>query len=139
MCSSDLILIGRGLSGIYTSRLSDGMCDELIACDMIVGAGAPVLKTLRPGNTAAILNRDVAPTGDFQSNKHFDLGEQRMRDAIADALGDGPLFELNASQLAPDLPGDSHPHNILMLGYAAQKGLMPVTLASTAQHPQSVG
>src|SRR3546814_16235429 len=56
-----------------------------------------------------------------------------MRDAIADALGDGPLFELNASQLATDLTGDSIATNILMLGYAAQKGLLPVTLASLEQ------
>jgi indolepyruvate ferredoxin oxidoreductase len=109
------------------------MCDVLIACDMIVGSGAAVLKTLRPGHTAAILNTDVAPTGAFQSNKHFDLGEKRMRDAIATALGDGPLFELDASRLATDLTGDSIATNILMLGYAAQKGLLPVTIASIEQ------
>src|SRR3546814_1377366 len=73
------IRIGRDLSGIYTSRLSDGMCDVLIACDMIVGSGAPVLKTLRPGHTAAILNRDVAPTGDFPSNK---IGRASCRESV---------------------------------------------------------
>src|SRR3546814_13455386 len=66
------IRIGRDLSGIYTSRLSDGMCDVLIACDMLVRSGAPVLITLRPAYTAAILHRDVAPTAYFQRNMHFD-------------------------------------------------------------------
>ncbi|NGY03356.1 indolepyruvate ferredoxin oxidoreductase family protein [Solimonas terrae] len=127
------IRIGPDPAGIYTSRLSDGMCDVLIACDMIVASGAPMLKTLRPGHSAAIVNRDVAPTGEFQRNKHFDLGEKRMRDAIAAALGDGALFELNASQLATDLTGDSIATNILMLGYAAQKGLLPVTTTALEQ------
>jgi indolepyruvate ferredoxin oxidoreductase len=117
-------------SGIYTSRLSEGMTDVLIACDMIVGSGAAVLKTLRPGRAAAILNLDVAPTGEFQRNRSFDAGEDRLRAAIVDAV-DGPqLFELHASRLATELTGDSIGTNILMLGYAAQKGLLPVSIAS---------
>src|SRR3546814_15950130 len=103
------------------------MCDVLIACDMTVGSGAPVLKTLRPGHTAAILNRDVAPTGDFQSNKHFALGEQRLRDELAAALADGPLFELNASPLATDLTGARTATHILMLGHPRQHCLSHLT------------
>jgi indolepyruvate ferredoxin oxidoreductase len=127
------IRIGRDPQGIYTSRLGEGMTDVLIACDMIVGAGAPVLKTVRPGVTTAILNADVAPTGDFQANKHLDLGEERMRAAVVDALDGGALFELPGSKLATELTGDSIGTNILMLGYAAQRGLLPVSIASIEQ------
>ena len=127
------IRIGRDPQGIYSSRLSEGMCDVLIACDMIVGSGAAVLKTLRPGHSVAILNTDVAPTGDFQSNKNIDLGEGRMRAAIVDAIAGAPLYELHASKLATDLTGDSIGTNILMLGYAAQKGLLPVSIDSLQQ------
>ncbi len=122
------IRIGPSPEGIYTSRLSEGMTDVLIACDLINGSGAPVLKTVRPGHTAAILNTDVAPTGDFQSNKHLDLGEARLRQAILEALDNGPAFDLHASRLATDLTGDSIGTNMLMLGYAAQKGLLPVSI-----------
>ena len=124
------IRIGPDPTGIYTSRLSEGMTDVLIACDMIVGSAPAVLKTVRPGHTAAILNTDVAPTGEFQTNKNLDLGEARMRAAILDAIDGGPLFDLHASKLATDLTGDSIGTNILMLGYAAQKGLLPVSIAS---------
>ncbi|TGD71334.1 indolepyruvate ferredoxin oxidoreductase family protein [Mangrovimicrobium sediminis] len=124
------IRIGPSPEGIYTSRLTEGMSDLVLACDMIVGSGTPVLKTVKPGVTAAILNTDVAPTGDFQSNKYLDLGEARLRAAILKALDGGPAFDLHASKLATDLTGDSIGTNILMLGYAAQKGLLPLSVAA---------
>ncbi len=124
------IRIGTSPGAIHSSRLGEGMTDVLIACDMIVGSGQTVLKTVRPGHTAAIMNNDVAPTGEFQSNKYLDLGEARLRAAILAAIDGGPAFDLHASKLATDLTGDSIGTNILMLGYAAQKGLLPLTVAS---------
>jgi indolepyruvate ferredoxin oxidoreductase len=124
------IRIGPSPDGIYTSRLTEGMTDVLIACDAIVGSGATVLKTLRPGHTAVILNTEVAPTGAFQTNKNADFSENRLRDAIVDAMDGGELFELNAGRLATELTGDSIGTNILMLGYAVQKGLLPVSIES---------
>jgi len=124
------IRIGPDPKDIYTSRLSDGMTDVLLACDMIVGSGLPALKTVRPGSTAAILNTDVSPTGEFQTNRHMQLGEDQMRASIREALGGGQLFELSASKLATALTGDSIGTNILMLGYAAQRGLLPLSLTS---------
>jgi indolepyruvate ferredoxin oxidoreductase len=124
------IRIGPDPNGIYSSRLSEGMTDLLLACDMIVGSGPVVLKTVRPGHTAAILNDDVAPTGEFQSNRNIDLSPKRMREAIAEALDGGPIFEIHASKLATDFTGDSIGTNVALLGYAAQKGLLPVSVAS---------
>ncbi len=121
------IRIGKNPESIYSSRLSEGMCDLVMACDLISASGAPVLKTVRPGHTAAILNTDVAPTGDFQTNKNLDLGEARLRKSILDAIDGGPSFDIQASQLATDLTGDSIGTNVLMMGYAAQKGLLPLS------------
>ncbi len=124
------IRIGPDPKGIYTSRLSEGMTDLLVACDMIVGSGAAVLKSVRPGHTVAIMNTDVAPTGEFQTNKYLDLGEARLRDAILKATGNALHFDLHASKLATDLTGDSISTNVLMLGYAAQQGLLPLSVAA---------
>src|SRR5262249_17412654 len=121
---------GPDPQGIYTSRLSEGMTDVLIACDMIVGSSPSVLKTLRPGGSTAIINTNVSPTGEFQSNRNIDFGESRMRGSIAAALGNGPLLELPASRLATELTGDSIGTNVLMLGYAAQRGLLPLSVSA---------
>jgi indolepyruvate ferredoxin oxidoreductase len=56
-----------------------------------------------------------------------------MHAAIEDAIDGGPLFDVAASELATELMGDSIGTNILMLGYAAQKGLLPLTIASLEQ------
>ncbi len=127
------VRIGASPRGIYSSRLSEGMCDLLLACDIIVGASQPVLKTIKPGKTAAVLNTDVAPTGNFQSDKYLDLGEARLRAAIIAALDGGLAFDIRAGKLATDLTGDSIGTNILLLGYAAQQGLLPLSLASIEQ------
>jgi indolepyruvate ferredoxin oxidoreductase len=127
------IRIGPEPHGIFAARLSEGMADVLIACDLIVGSGPAVLKTMRPGRSAAILNTDVAATGEFQSNRNVEIGADRMRGAILDAVAGGPSFELQASQIATALAGDSIGTNVLMLGYAAQKGLLPVGLAAIEQ------
>jgi len=127
------IRIGLDPASIYASRLNEGQTDVLIACDMIVGSGAAVLKTLRAGSTAAIVNTDVAPTGDFQTHKNIQYDGQTMHAAIEDAIDGGPLFDVPASELATELTGDSIGTNILMLGFAAQKGLLPLSMDSLEQ------
>ena len=127
------IRVGPDPKGIYSSRLSEGMTDVLVACDLIVGSGPAVLKTVRPGHTAVVLNTDVAPTGEFQTNKYLDLGEARLRAAILDAIAGGPAFHLHASKLATDLTGDSIATNMLMLGYTAKQGLLPLSIDSIEQ------
>ena len=124
------IRIGADPQSLYSARLGDGMTDLLLACDMIVGATPVVLKTMRAGETAAVVNGDVAPTGEFQSNKNAEAGEDNLRAAIVAALDGGALHEFNASTIATDLTGDSIGANVLMMGYAAQKGLLPVSIAS---------
>jgi indolepyruvate ferredoxin oxidoreductase len=127
------IRIGADPTTIYSSRLGEGMTDLLIACDMIVSSGAAVLRTTHASRTAAILNTDVSPTGEFQSRNDMDLGDERLRTAITDALDGGSLFALPAGKLAVGLTGDSIATNVLMLGYAAQRDLLPVSLASIEQ------
>ncbi len=118
---------------LHSARLDTGKTDLLLAADLIVGAGAPVLGTVRPGHTAAVLNTDVLPTGEFQSNKTVDLGAARLRETIARALDGGAVHELDASDLAARLTGDSIRGNILLLGCAAQQGLLPLSLASVEE------
>jgi indolepyruvate ferredoxin oxidoreductase len=91
------------------------------------------LKTVQPGRTTAVVNLDVSPTGEFQTHKDMDFGDDGMRRALAAALGAGALFELHASRLATDLTGDSIGTNVFMLGYAAQRALLPVSIAALEQ------
>lgn len=124
------VRFGLRPDAIYTSRLGVGMTDLLIACDMIVGSGGDVLKTVKPGQTKAVVNTDVTPTGEFQTNRNLDLGEEALEMSILTALGGGEFLPIHASKLATDLTGDSIATNVMMIGYALQKGLLPVSLKS---------
>jgi indolepyruvate ferredoxin oxidoreductase len=124
------IRIGPDIASISNSRLGVGMTDLVLACDMIVASGPDVLKTVRPGQSKAIVNLDVTPTGDFQSNGNLDLGEGKLETVIRDALAGGDLLAFHATRLATDMTGDSIATNLLMVGYAAQKGLLPVSVES---------
>jgi len=106
------------------------MTDLMLACDMIVGSGRDVVKTLRPGDSKALVNADVTPTGEFQTNRDIELDGAQLEKAIRDGLDGGEMFRFNATRLATDLVGDSIATNVLMVGYAAQKGLLPVSTSS---------
>ena len=127
---SSHIRLARTPDHIYSSRLDVAMSDLILACDMIVASGKDVMKTIRPGETTAIVNADVSPTGEFQTNRNLDLGETELAEVIRNGLAGGPFFSLHASKLATELTGDSIATNLMMVGYAAQKGLLPVAIAS---------
>jgi indolepyruvate ferredoxin oxidoreductase len=118
---------------LHSARLDLGMCDLLLACDMLVAAGPEVLKTLVPGASAAVLNSDVAPTGEFQTRRDLDLGGAGFEALIRKAVGDDAIHRLPATRLATRHVGDSIATNLLMLGYALQKGLVPVSLDALEQ------
>jgi indolepyruvate ferredoxin oxidoreductase len=127
---SSHIRFDRTPADIHSSRLDVAMSDLILGCDMIVASGKDVMKTIRPGETIAIANADVSPTGEFQTNRNLDLGESELAEVIREGLAGGPFFSLHATKLATDLTGDSIATNLLMVGYAAQKGLLPVSIAS---------
>ncbi|MGE0774118.1 MAG: indolepyruvate ferredoxin oxidoreductase family protein [Sphingomonadaceae bacterium] len=124
------IAIADDPSRLFSPRFNVASADLLLGCDMIVTAGADVLKTIKPGKTAAIVNADVAPTGEFQTNGDMAAEEDRLKSKIDEALGGGDLIALHASTLATRLTGDSIATNLLMMGYALQKGLLPLSVAS---------
>src|SRR5690606_16868347 len=86
------------------------------------------LQTIVPEKTVALVNEDVTPTGEFQTNRDLDLGEDMMAATIKKALRGGEYLGFHASRLATDLVGDSIATNVLMVGYALQKGLLPVSV-----------
>jgi indolepyruvate ferredoxin oxidoreductase len=125
--------VGPRQDQLFAARLDAGMTDLVLACDMVVGAYPDVLKTVKPGKTAFVLNSDVAPTGEFQTNRDFDPGTDRLEAAIREVLAGGDLHLLAATRLATSLTGDSIATNFLIVGYALQKGLLPISLGAVEE------
>lgn len=114
---------------IPSARLGTGQTDLLVACDLIVASGPDVAKTLRP-DTRVAANEDVVPTGEFQTRPDIDLTAATFMRAIERRIGKGKIETLHANALAGKLLGDTIFTNLMMVGYVAQKGLLPVGLDS---------
>lgn len=123
------IRIGPDTAAIPSARLGAGQADVLIACDLVVASGPEVLALAR-SNTRVLANEDVVPTGEFQRNRNLDLAASRFLSAIGKRVEPANVASLRAGSLASRLLGDTIFTNLMMLGFAAQKGLLPVALAS---------
>jgi len=114
---------------IPSARLGAGQADLLVACDLIVASGPDVVKTLRP-DTCVAANADVVPTGEFQTRPDLDLTPALFMNAIEQRIGKDNVALLQANALAAKLLGDTIFTNLMMVGFVAQKGLLPVGLDS---------
>lgn len=123
------IRIADSVAAIPSARLRAGQADVVIACDLVVGSSPEVLTLAHPG-TRLVANADVAPTGEFQTNQSLDLSASRFVTAIARRIDAGNVETLRAGTLATRLVGDSIYTNLMILGFAAQRGLLPVGLAA---------
>jgi indolepyruvate ferredoxin oxidoreductase len=115
---------------LFAARLDSGKTDLILACDMVVASSAAVLSTVRTGETKAVLNLDVTPTGAFQTNRDADISADHLGRIIAAAVGEAGVYNIPATRVATALFGDSIATNFLMVGYALQMGLLPVSLRS---------
>jgi indolepyruvate ferredoxin oxidoreductase len=112
---------------IASARLGTGQTDLLIACDLVVASGPDVARTVR-ADTRVIANEDVVPTGQFQTQKNLQFRASAFFPAIAARVDAQNISLVRANALAAKLLGDTIFTNLMMVGYAAQKGLLPVGL-----------
>lgn len=117
---------------IPSARLGTGQADLLVACDLIVASSPEVVKTLR-ADSRVIANQDVVPTGEFQTRKDLDLRPDNFLAAFEGRVDDANVALLRANELAARLLGDTIFTNLMMVGFAAQKGLLPVGLDAIEQ------
>ncbi len=112
---------------IYAVRIAAGEAQVVIGCDMIVTASDEAVAKMN-SNTKVIVNADISPTGNFTQNPNFTPPDADMRDTIRDAVGKENVDFVAAAELATALLGDSIATNLFMVGYAMQKGFLPVSL-----------
>lgn len=115
---------------IHAVRIAAGRADLVLACDMVVAAGHDTLSKIHGGTTRAVVNTHRAPTGAFTQNSDLAFPEQEMEQRIADATGPDATVLVDGTRLATALLGDSIATNVFMLGFAWQRGLVPLSAAS---------
>ena len=112
---------------IHAVRVAAGEARLVIGCDMIVAASDEAIAKMQTGTTHAVINADLAPVGGFTKDPDLHMPERDMADAIQEACGAQAVDFVDATELATSLLGDSIATNLFMVGFAWQKGLIPVT------------
>jgi indolepyruvate ferredoxin oxidoreductase len=114
---------------IQTVRIAPGGARLLLGCDLVVAGGNEALATLAPERGHAVVNTHHMMTGDFTRRADLDFPAAALERRVAEAAGALASF-VDASRLASALLGDAIAANLLMVGFAYQKGLLPVSAAA---------
>ncbi len=115
---------------IHAVRVAAGGARLLLGCDMVVAASFDALAKVTRGVTHAVVNTHESPTGNFARDADLTFPGQDLRDAVSGATGPDHADFLDATGLATALFGDSIASNMFMVGYAYQKGLLPLSGAA---------
>ncbi len=114
---------------ISAQRIATGEADLVLGCDMLTAGAPDAIAKTRAGRTVAVINTHQQPTGHFAQQPDWTFPAESVRSLMDEAVG-GQSHFLDATRLATALIGDAIAANLFMLGYAFQRGLIPLKLAS---------
>ena len=124
------IQIANRPEAIFTTKVDTAKADLVIACDSIVGAAKYTLAVMQQGRTYVALNTHGTPTAAFVKDPNWQFPSANCEAAVRASVGDALVGAFDAEQVAVQLLGDSIYTNPLMLGYAWQRGRIPLSHAA---------
>ena len=111
---------------VHVARLGTGDARLVLGCDLVVSASGDALDKMHAGRTNALVNGTTSPTAEFVKNPNWQLPGSDLAHDIREACGGTNADFIPAAELATALMGDSIATNMFMLGYAWQKGWVPL-------------
>jgi len=120
--------IAQSPKDIHAVRIAAGEADLVLGCDMVVVNDYWSLSKIRAGRSHVVLNSYEAMPGTFTTKPDLQFPAQQIVAAVKTALDGEAPHVVDATDLASKLLGDSIASNLFMLGYAWQKGWVPLSL-----------
>ncbi|GHA87432.1 indolepyruvate ferredoxin oxidoreductase family protein [Cognatilysobacter bugurensis] len=124
------IRIAKTPADIHAVRIAAGEADLVLGCDMVVVNDYWALSKVRAGRSHVVLNSYEAMPGTFTTRPDMQFPAADIVEGVRRALGDdanSTLAVVDATQLATALLGDAIATNLFILGYAWQRGLVPIS------------
>ena len=118
------------LDEITALRIPEGQADLVLACDQIVGNMAGIVAAIAPGRTFVLANADVSITGDFTTDRNAMPDATMLTRKLLARAGPEHFAVHPFTRLAERLFGDAIASNLLMVGFACQKGWLTLDLAA---------
>lgn len=121
------VRLGSEIGILRTPHIMTGCADLLLACDLVVGASPDAIECVRSDRTKAVINSHNSPVSAFVENNQIDFQQENLKRAIEAHTDDTARHYVEATEIATLLLGDAIATNIFMMGYAWQKGLIPIS------------
>jgi indolepyruvate ferredoxin oxidoreductase len=122
------VQVAANPEAIHATRLDTGGAHLVLGCDLVVSASTESIAKMGPARTRALVNASVTPTAEFVKNPNWQLPGSDLQRDIQQSCVDSSFVP--ATELATGLMGDAIATNMFMLGYAYQKGWVPLSGAS---------
>jgi indolepyruvate ferredoxin oxidoreductase len=122
------VRIAPSADDLANVRIGPGSANLILGCDIVVATSVTALSRAERGVTRAVVNADLLPTASFVIDPDIDFEAGTMREALNEAVSAADLDILDANGLATALMGDSIATNSFMLGFAFQRGAIPLSL-----------
>jgi indolepyruvate ferredoxin oxidoreductase len=115
---------------VHGMRTPAGQVDLLLGADLIVAADTDSLSMLAPDRSTVIVNTHEEMPPSFIRDRDFQFPGALLLHELRSRCREDRLYTIEATRLASALLGDSIGANVFMLGFAFQRGLLPLTGAS---------
>jgi indolepyruvate ferredoxin oxidoreductase len=126
------VRLSEHTADVTCSRIVTGTADLVMAADEVVAAAKETITLCESSRTHGIINTHLIPTADFILNRDFNFQNRKVNSVLEMSLTkDSSFFDF--TKPAEILLGDSIATNIMMLGYAYQKGLLPLSAKAIEQ------
>jgi indolepyruvate ferredoxin oxidoreductase len=126
------VRLSEHTADVTCSRIVTGTADLVIAADEVVAASKETMMLCESSRTAGVINSHVIPTADFVLNRDFNFQTRKVNHVLETALRKDSAF-LDFTKPAETLLGDAIATNMMMMGYAYQRGLLPLTAQAIEQ------
>jgi indolepyruvate ferredoxin oxidoreductase len=123
------VRIARDNAQLKAQRIPTGEADLVLGCDMLTAGAPDAISKMRPGRTYALINTFEQPTGHFAQDADWVFPAAQVRALIEESVEGGADF-IDATALATRLLGDAIAANLFLLGFAFQKGRVPLSSAA---------
>jgi indolepyruvate ferredoxin oxidoreductase len=124
------VRVARDQDAIRAVRIPAGEADLLVGCDLVVATSYEAMGKAAVDRTRAVINDAEVPTAEFIRDPDARFPSEAMKHKIRTEVGADDCDFMDSTAIATRLLGDSIASNLFLLGYAWQRGLVPVSAAA---------
>jgi indolepyruvate ferredoxin oxidoreductase len=122
------VRIANAPEDINSVRIPAGDAHLVLGADFVVTGTFDALAKIKAGQTDVIVNRHETMTAEFSRKPDLAFPRAELTAVIEEAAGPGRAAFLDATALATALTGDAIASNLFLLGFAVQRGLVPLSV-----------